>query len=60
MEFKIRETSFKNMFDNILSINYTEVNFPDPERDRDEWEWKFKHGLADKIVTSRDEDNKED
>ena len=32
-----------------ISVNYTEVDFPDPERDRDEWEWKFKHGLADKI-----------
>ena len=32
-----------------ISVNYTEVNFPDPERDREEWEWKFKHGLADKL-----------
>ena len=32
-----------------ISINYTEVKFPDPEKDREEWDWKFKHGLADKI-----------
>ncbi len=32
-----------------MSINFTEINFPDPERDMDMWEWKFKHGLADKI-----------
>tara|TARA_R110000824_G_scaffold175418_1_gene353813 strand:+ start:68 stop:1426 length:1359 start_codon:yes stop_codon:yes gene_type:complete len=32
-----------------FSINYSEIEFPDPERERDDWEWKFKHGLADKI-----------
>ena len=32
-----------------MSVNYTEIDFPDPERDRDNWEWKFKHGLADKL-----------
>ena len=32
-----------------MTINFTEIEFPDPERDRDMWEWKFKHGLADKL-----------
>ena len=32
-----------------MTINFTEIQFPDPERDREDWEWKFKHGLADKL-----------
>ena len=32
-----------------ISVNFTEIEFPDPEREREDWEWKFKHGLADKL-----------
>ena len=31
-----------------ISLDYTEVKFPDFEREREEWDWKFSHGLADK------------
>ena len=31
-----------------ISLDYTEVKFPDFEREREEWDWKFQHGLADK------------
>ena len=31
-----------------FSVDFTEVQFPDPERELQEWDWKFKHGLADK------------
>ena len=39
-----------------MSINYTEIDFPDPERDMQMWEWKFKHGLADKLDWLMSED----
>ena len=31
-----------------ISLDYSEVKFPDFEREREEWDWKFQHGLADK------------
>ena len=48
IEKVIAEVEANISFTEDISINYTEVKFPDPERDREEWEWKFKHGLADK------------
>ena len=53
-EVYVLEKIIADVDDNIVlpdefRIDYTEVDFPDPERDREDWEWKFKHGLADKI-----------
>jgi hypothetical protein len=36
-----------------ISLDYTEVKFPDFEREREEWDWKFSHGLADKYDYNR-------
>jgi len=49
IEKVILEVEANKALTDEFSIDYKEVDFPDPERDRDEWEWKFKHGLADKI-----------
>ena len=49
IEAVIASTEANTNFNEDFSINYDEVNFPDPEREMEEWEWKFKHGLADKI-----------
>ena len=32
-----------------FSVDFTEVNFPDPAQEIAEWEFKFKHGLADPV-----------
>ena len=31
-----------------LTVDFTEVEFPDYDKEREEWDWKFKHGIADK------------
>tara|TARA_Y100000401_G_scaffold38325_1_gene28934 strand:+ start:22295 stop:23638 length:1344 start_codon:yes stop_codon:yes gene_type:complete len=31
-----------------ISVDYSEVKFPDFEREREEWDWKFANGIADK------------
>ena len=33
---------------NDMSIDFTEIHFPDFEREREEWDWKFANGIADK------------
>ena len=49
IEKTILESEANISLNEEFSVNFSEIEFPDPERDRDDWEWKFKHGLADKV-----------
>tara|TARA_R100000808_G_scaffold24903_2_gene59198 strand:- start:1118 stop:2458 length:1341 start_codon:yes stop_codon:yes gene_type:complete len=33
----------------MMTVDFAEIDFPDPEKEMEQWEWKWKHGLADKI-----------
>ena len=48
IEKQILETETKAKLSDTMSVDYTEVNFPDFDREREEWDWKFKHGIADR------------
>ena len=48
IEQVIAKTEAGTSLPNEFSIDYTEIEFPDPERELAEWDWKFKHGIADK------------
>ena len=37
-----------NLPDNMF-INFTEIEFPDPENERNKWDWLFSHNLASPI-----------
>ena len=48
IEKEIINTETGTALSDDFSVDFTEVQFPDPERELAEWDWKFKHGLADK------------
>jgi hypothetical protein len=48
IEQVIAKTETGTAFPDGVTVDFTEIEFPDPERELEEWEWKFKHGIADK------------
>tara|TARA_Y100000401_G_scaffold10522_1_gene7190 strand:- start:2185 stop:3492 length:1308 start_codon:yes stop_codon:yes gene_type:complete len=49
IEQQIYQTETGKQLPDEMSVDYSEVNFPDYENERDEWDWKFKNGLADRF-----------
>ena len=45
-----------------FSVDFEEIEFPDPEREMAQWDWWIKHGIKDKVdyVMEKDPDRYED